>query len=40
MNTTPIFDALRRDRQFMCQACKDNGWPYALFLCDGDGLCD
>ena len=38
---TPIFNALRNEHRFMCQACTDRGWPYGWFCCVGDdGLCD
>lgn len=37
---TPIFNDLRTERQFMCQACTDMNYPYRFFVCVGDGLCD
>ena len=40
MESTPIFNGLRNEREFMCQACTDHGWPFAMFVCAGDGLCD
>lgn len=37
---TPIFDALRVERRFMCQTCTDLNYPFHFFVCAGDGLCD
>lgn len=38
---TPIFNNIRNERQFLCQTCTDHGWPYAMFICEGDDLlCD
>ena len=38
---TPIFNRLRDERGLQCQACLDNGWPFAMFVCDGgDKWCD
>ena len=41
MVRTPIFNELRDERQFMCQACTDHGWPFGMFVCAGHAhLCD
>ena len=37
---TPIFNMLRRERAFVCSHCLDHGWPFAMFTCAGEGLCD
>lgn len=37
---TPIFNQLRNENQFMCWDCLNHGWPYAMFICAGAGLCD
>lgn len=38
---SPIFDRLRNAYGLMCGTCRDHGWPYGMFVCEGpNNLCD